>query len=808
MEHGRDKTIETASPPASPYESSPPEPRPSTPPPPPPGGDAPTWRPPPAPDHPREPGIQEGVPEDDPDTALEQAQEADRFEEPGGDVGDGTNRYGLDEGRDEPSRSFEVERDGPEVERDGPEVDRDGPEIGLDEPQVHGDEPGPEADEPTPYAIEPTESQSAYESDADPQPPYEISAEEPAEYAEPPAEYADPPAYAEQPNQSSDQPVQDQPPVRTSTPPNGAVQANGAIGLTPPSRRGGSGRFITDHIVELGFATAEQVDEAIEKGRTTGVAPEQALLNSGTINSDQLARATAERFGLDHLDLSLFEIDLGAVNLIPLHAAKRFEAVPVAFVDQGTVLVAMTDPTNVRAVDDIGIMTSMDVRPAVAAPEDIASVMARISKLDAAVAEAIEEGVEEAQETPTIEAAQAAETADAPVVKLVNGIIAQAVEEKASDVHFEPQGREIRVRYRVDGMLHDVTTIPRRMVAGVISRLKIMGNLDIAEKRLPQDGRITVIVEKHPIDIRVASLPAVNGEKIVLRLLDKEKALITLDQLGMQPETLAAFSRSFRNAYGATLVTGPTGSGKTTSLYAALNIINTPEKNIVTIEDPAEYQLSGITQIQVNTRTGLTFAAGLRSIVRSDPDVIMIGEIRDKETAQIAVESALTGHLVLSTMHTNDAPSAMTRLTEMGIEPFLSASAIDCVISQRLVRLLCSNCKERVLISAEQFNESQRRMDVNQFETHEANIEAYEARGCPRCSNTGYRGRQGIYEAMLVTDEIRSLVIERAPADAIRSVALRNGMRTLAQDGFEKVKQGMTTIEEVARVTGSAVSAD
>jgi type IV pilus assembly protein PilB len=346
------------------------------------------------------------------------------------------------------------------------------------------------------------------------------------------------------------------------------------------------------------------------------------------------------------------------------------------------------------------------------------------------------------------------------------------------------------------------------MVAGVISRLKIMGNLDIAEKRLPQDGRISVIVEKHPIDIRVASLPAVMGEKIVLRLLDKDKALITLDMLGMQPDSLKAFTKSFRNAYGATLVTGPTGSGKTTSLYAALNIINTPEKNIVTIEDPAEYQLHGITQIQVNAKTGLTFAAGLRSIVRADPDVIMVGEIRDKETAQIAVESALTGHLVLSTMHTNDAPSAMTRLTEMGIEPFLSASAIDCVISQRLVRLLCSHCKEKVLISAEQFNESQKRIDVTQFEVEEANIEAYAAHGCPRCSNSGYRGRVGIYEAMLVNDEIRSLVIERAPADAIRSIALMNGMRTLAQDGFEKVKQGLTTIEEIARVTGSAVSAD
>jgi type IV pilus assembly protein PilB len=573
-------------------------------------------------------------------------------------------------------------------------------------------------------------------------------------------------------------------------------EPNGRVGLTPPSRRGGSGRFITDHIVDLAFASVEQVDAAIEEGRNTGVAPEQVLLRDEVINSDQLARATAERFGLDHVDLSSFEIDLGAVNLIPFQAARRFEAVPVAFIGEGTVLVAMTDPTNVRAVDDITIMTGLDVRPAVAAPEDVSAVMARISKLDTAVADAIEEGEEEAEDGRV----DARETDDVPVVKLVNSVLAQAVEENSSDVHFEPQGRELRVRYRVDGMLHDVTTIPRRMVPGVISRLKIMGNLDIAEKRLPQDGRISVVIENRPVDIRVASLPAVLGEKVVLRLLDKDKALITLDQLGMEPGTLASFRKSFTRAYGATLVTGPTGSGKTTSLYAAVNIINTPEKNIITIEDPVEYQLRGITQVQVNVKTGLTFAQGLRSIVRSDPDVIMIGEIRDRETAQIAVESALTGHLVLSTLHTNDAPSAMTRLTEMGIEPFLTASAIDCVVSQRLARLLCSSCKEPVVITADQLEQSH--FDVGE------DIEAFEARGCTRCSHTGYKGRVGLYEAMLVTDEIRSLVIERAPADAIRAIAVEQGMHLLSQDGLDKVRSGHTTIEEVARVTGSAISAD
>jgi type IV pilus assembly protein PilB len=576
---------------------------------------------------------------------------------------------------------------------------------------------------------------------------------------------------------------------------------SGVLGLTPPSRRGGSGRFITDHIVELGYATRERVDMAIQKARTTGMPPERVLLEAEEIDANQLARATAERFGLDHLDLSQFEVDIGAVNLVPPQAAKRFEAVPVAFIGDNAVLVAMTDPTNVRAVDDIAIMTGRDVRPAVASGEDVAAVMARMSKLGSAVADAIEEGEEEAGEARTAEVSDIRESADnAPVVKLVNGVIAQAVEERASDVHFEPQGREIRVRFRVDGMLHDATTIPRNMVAGVVSRLKIMGGLDISERRLPQDGRISLMVERHPVDVRVASLPAVHGEKMVLRLLDKEKALITLDKLGMRDGTLRSFSTSFRRSHGATLVTGPTGSGKTTSLYAALNVINTPEKNIITIEDPVEYQLPGMTQVQVNVRSGLTFAQGLRAIVRSDPDVIMVGEIRDRETAQIAIESALTGHLVLSTMHTNDAPSAMTRLTEMEIEPFLTASAVDCVVSQRLTRMLCASCKQRVVIPAEQIQRS--------LPEVASDLEAYEARGCARCANSGYKGRMGLYEAMLVTDEIRSLVIGRASADEIRAVAISQGMESIQQDGLDKIRSGITTIEEVARVTGSALSAE
>jgi type IV pilus assembly protein PilB len=571
----------------------------------------------------------------------------------------------------------------------------------------------------------------------------------------------------------------------------------GKPGLTPPSRRGGSGRFITDHIVELGFAPRERVETAITEARDSGRTPEQVLLAEGDISTDQLARATSERFGLDHLDLSAFDIDLGAVNLIPTQAAKRYGAIPVAFLGEDTLMVAMSDPTNVRAVDDISIMTGLDVRPAVASAEDIDAALLNATKLDASIAEAIEEEEEGAVDLG--EVTEIRESAgEAPVIKLVNGVIAKGVEEGASDIHFEPEGRDMRVRYRVDGVLHDATTVPRRMVPGVTSRLKIMASLDIAEKRLPQDGRVGLTVGGHPIDVRMASLPSVKGEKIVLRILDKEQARIGLEKLGMQEDTLSRFRAGFTRAYGATFVTGPTGSGKTTSLYSALNVINKPEMNIITIEDPVEYQIPGLTQVQVNLKAGLTFSQGLRSIVRSDPDVIMVGEIRDRETAQIAVESALTGHLVLSTLHTNDAPTTITRIAEMGIAPFLTASALDCVISQRLARVLCPHCKEPVLLKAG---------SLSQYDIH-TDIDAFKAKGCKRCGYSGYKGRIGIYEAMLMSEEIREMTIERSSAEVIRQTAVKQGMRSLQEDGLDKVRMGVTSIQEIARITGSALPAE
>jgi type IV pilus assembly protein PilB len=573
-------------------------------------------------------------------------------------------------------------------------------------------------------------------------------------------------------------------------------EAEEATGVTPPSGAGSSGRFLTDAIVDLGFVERERVEAAIESARKGGKPPEQLLLESGALNDDQLARATADRYGLDHLDLSVFRVDMGASNLVSATAAKRYEAVPVSFVDDRTLIVAMADPSNVLAVDDIALMTGLEVRPAVASREDVLALVTRLNRLDDAVQEAADEHEDEGP-AEVVDLRESAE--DAPVIKLVRSIIAQAVDQGASDVHFEPDGRELRVRFRIDGVLASSATVPKRMVSGVVSRIKIMAELDISERRLPQDGRVGLTVEGHQVDIRVVTLPSVHGESVVLRILDKDGMTIDLDRLGMESAEQDRFMKAISQAYGAVLATGPTGSGKSTTLYAALRTLNTTEKNIITIEDPVEYQLDGITQIQVNNKQGLTFSGGLRSMMRADPDIIMVGEIRDSETATIAVEAALTGHLVLSTLHTNDAPTAIARLLEMGIEPFLVSSSIDCVVAQRLARTLCATCKTRTLLPVD-------RLRDNGFAV-QYDLEAYEPVGCSRCGGNGYKGRTGLYEVMPMTEDIRALVLERAPADKIAAVAVREGMQRLRDDGLEKVKQGRTSIAEVARVTGLMGSA-
>jgi type IV pilus assembly protein PilB len=572
-------------------------------------------------------------------------------------------------------------------------------------------------------------------------------------------------------------------------------------GITSPSRRGGPSRFLTDVLVELGFCDQERIQRAIDESRTAGLPPERVLLEDKAISAEQLSRAIAERYGLDHLDLGVFKVDMGAANLLTASAAKRYGAVPVSFIDEQTILLAMADPANVIAVDDIALLTRLDVRPAVASQEDIGALVARMNRFEDAVQEAVDENDEGASPLEIVDLRESAE--DAPVIKLVHSIIAQAAERGASDIHLEPNVRdnsnstsaELRVRMRIDGVLSDEASVPKRMVSGVISRIKIMSDLDISERRIPQDGRVGLTIDGRHVDVRVVTLPSVHGESVVMRILDKDNAKLELEKLGMQAHELDRFRHGFRKAHGAVLVTGPTGSGKSTSLYAAINELNNPEKSIITIEDPVEYQLEGVTQVQINPKAGLTFATGLRSMMRADPDILMVGEIRDRETAQIAIEGALTGHMVLSTLHTNDAPAAITRLIEMGIEPFLIASALDCVVAQRLARTLCIHCKKRVMLPAEVVRD-------HGFHTT-FDIEAYEPVGCTRCGGSGYRGRIGVYEVMTMSEEIRTMTLDKAASEQIGTVAVRDGMRRLREDGLDKVKSGLTSIAEVARVTGS-----
>src|ERR687896_635371 len=520
-------------------------------------------------------------------------------------------------------------------------------------------------------------------------------------------------------------------------------------GLRPPTQRTGAKRRIGDVIVQLGFAERELVEKAVEKGRANGVPLGQSLIDAGIVDSNQLAQALAERNGLDYVDLNSFEVDQGAANLIDPAKARRYQTIPISFLGEHTVLVATADPANVLALDDIAMATGYEVRRAVASPEDIDALIGQISRLGDAVEEIDHDELDGAAEV--IELRDQAE--EAPVVKLVHSIIADGVQRGASDIHFEPRGGEMRVRFRVDGVVSDTTTVPRTLTAGLVSRVKIMADLDIAEKRLPQDGRI-----------------------------------------GMAEGVRDSFREATTGTHGAILVTGPTGSGKTTTLYSGLMETNTPDKSIITIEDPVEYELEGVKQVQVNPRSGLTFASGLRSMVRADPDVIMVGEVRDRETAQLAIESALTGHLVLTTLHTNSAPLAVARLIEMGIEPYLVSAGVKCVVAQRLVRRLCE-CRVPVELGREA-------LVASHFDA-DSGILAYEPAGCVRCSGTGYRGRVGIYELMQLSDDVRRLVLDKASADELRACARQEGMVTLREDGFEKVKRGVTSVGEVLRVLGS-----
>jgi type IV pilus assembly protein PilB len=456
--------------------------------------------------------------------------------------------------------------------------------------------------------------------------------------------------------------------------------------------------------------------------------------------------------------------------------------------------VAMADPANLFAIDDMRTITGLEIQPVVATAADIEAAIRRYSRFDESVEQLSSAAAEQAEEAAELHSSSVS-VEEGPLVKMVNLLISQALSDRASDIHIEPMERDVRIRYRVDGVLHEVMRSPKNIQAGLISRLKVMADINIAERRVPQDGRIGLNVSGRPVDLRVATLPTVYGEKMVIRVLDKSAVLLQLEELGFVEQAFTRFRDAYTKPYGAILVTGPTGSGKSTTLYATLNSVNKPDRNIITVEDPVEYRLSGINQMQVNPRAGLTFASALRSILRADPDVILVGEIRDHETALIAVEAALTGHLVLSTMHTNDAPSALPRLVEMGVETYLVASAIDCVVAQRLARKLCLKCRVPYRPKAAELSEGgfpeERWGDIE---------ELFRPVGCGSCASTGFRGRMGLYEVMPITEEIERLTVERASSDAIRRAARSDGMISLRADGLEKVATGQTCIEEVLRV--------
>jgi type IV pilus assembly protein PilB len=582
----------------------------------------------------------------------------------------------------------------------------------------------------------------------------------------------------------------DRPPADGARTGTATVDRPPANGLSTALRSGRSGRRIGEVVVDLGFADRNAVEQAVMAARSQRKPTGQVLVEQGVLRQDQLARVVAERFGLDYVDLSVYEPDMGAVNLLSAEAIKRYQAVPVAFTDDGALLLAMADPTNILSIDDIAMITNRRVRVAAASAEDVNLLATRLGRLEGSIEDIVDDDERESLETALSEEADQ----DAPIIKLVHSIIAQAVQQGASDIHVDPEEGDTRVLFRVDGVLYPAATVRRRMAAGMVSRIKIMADLDISERRAPQDGRLALNVEGRRIDIRVVTLPLVHGEGAVMRILDKGVVVQNLESLGMRPDEQERFDHAIHRPHGAVLVTGPTGSGKSTTLYAALAVLNNGARSILTIEDPVESRIAGVKQMQVAPKAGVTFDTGLRSMLRADPDVIMVGEIRDRETAHIAIEAALTGHLVLSTLHTRDAPSALGRLTDMGIEPFLVSSAIDCIVAQRLVRMLCPHCKRPANLPENVLREYGLQ-----------GIQPYEPVGCSRCSASGYRGRVGIYEVMRISEEIRTQILQHASVDDIAATAVREGMHRLHDDGIEKVRAGLTSIEEVERMTTSLV---
>jgi type IV pilus assembly protein PilB len=549
---------------------------------------------------------------------------------------------------------------------------------------------------------------------------------------------------------------------------------------------------LADILLERGLVDEAQLAAAYDEHQRVGRSLGRILVEQGVLTEAQLVEALAIQLGLQFVDLVDYNVDGSAVALVPPAVCRRHTVLPIGYA-QGRLVLAMADPGNVFALDDVRSLTGTELRPVVATREDLLAAIDRFCRSDGDL-----DDLTSVLSTPEEEEdlARLKEVVDeAPIVKYVNLLITQAIQDRASDIHIEPGEIDLRVRYRIDGVLHEVMRSPKSIQSGVISRLKIMSDINIAERRIPQDGRLSVTAHGTKVDLRVATLPTVWGEKVVMRILDNSTARLALSDLGFAESNYTRYSASFTKPYGMILVTGPTGSGKSTTLYATLNIIAKPEINVITVEDPVEYRLPGINQVQVNGKAGLTFAAALRSILRSDPDVVLIGEIRDHETAQIAVEAALTGHLVLSTLHTNDASSAITRLTEMGIEPFLVGSALDCVLAQRLARRLCSKCKEPYQPTVEELRSAGFAL-VPEGELPTL----HRAVGCSACAKTGYKGRLALHEVMAVSEEIERLAVTRASATEIAEVARQQGMHRLRDDGMFKVRDGITSLAEILRV--------
>ncbi len=561
-------------------------------------------------------------------------------------------------------------------------------------------------------------------------------------------------------------------------------------------------RTVEDILLEEGAIDAK----ILEKARARRDGPDQGrpigeiLLDLGAINQEQYRRALSRQLNLPYLEaLSEEMVDKSIITRVPINFLLAHQLIPLKEED-GVVRVAMANPLQVQPLDDLRLLLEREVTPVVSPPDEIVRIANRSYGHAEGAAEAVLEGMEEEEAAEQVVVADQAEdlldiASKAPVIKLVNLILFEAAKARASDIHIEPFEKELRVRYRIDGVLYEALNPPKQYQSAITSRIKIMANLNIAEKRLPQDGRIKIRITDREIDLRVSLIPVSFGERIVLRLLDRSAQIYSLHDLGMSDDRLARFARLLKLTHGIILVTGPTGSGKTTTLYAALAAVNSQEQNIITVEDPVEYQMAGIGQIQANPKIGLTFASGLRSILRQDPDVVLIGEMRDHETAEIAIQASLTGHLVFSTLHTNDAAGAITRLVDMGVEPYLVSSSVVGIMAQRLVRTICPHCRESFTPTEEALKEIGLTLEDIPDKT------LYRGRGCEKCFNSGYMGRSGIFEILLVDDEIRRMVLERTNTGEIKKAAVNKGMRTLRMDGARQVREGNTTIEEVVRVT-------